>query len=103
MHRDSVSDDQWKAQFDEDIRRFDYANKLGEFATTGGGGGGDDYGGGSAYDAVEKKVQAAKAAESTYGAGTSAGMSTLLNAVQNGQVTTEQARQILKDNLSWSK
>ena len=103
VHRDSVSDDQWKAQFDEDIRRFDYANKLGEFATTGGGGGGDDYGGGSAYDAVEKKVQAAKAAESTYGAGTSAGMSTLLNAVQNGQVTTEQARQILKDNLSWSK
>ena len=107
VHRDTVSDDQWKAQFDEDIRRFDYANKLGEFANTGGvgGGGGGDYyaGGGSNYDAVEKKVQAAKAAQPTYGAGTSAGMSTLLNAVQNGQVTTEQARQILKDNLSWSK
>ena len=47
--RDSVSDDQWKAQFDEDIRRFNFANKLGEFAVApaaayyGGGGGG--YGG----------------------------------------------------------
>ena len=31
-HRDSVADDQWKAQFDEDLRRFNFANKLGEFA-----------------------------------------------------------------------
>lgn len=44
VHRDTVSDDQWKAQFDEDIRRFDYENKLGEFArrSSGGGGGGGD-------------------------------------------------------------
>ena len=50
VHRDSVSDDQWKAQFDEDIRRFDYANKLGEFAAQpvyyGGGGEEVYYGGG---------------------------------------------------------
>jgi hypothetical protein len=47
--RDSVADDQWKAQFDEDIRRFDFANGLGEFAVAAapaaaayyGGGGGD--------------------------------------------------------------
>lgn len=32
VHRDTVGDDQWKAQFDEDIRRFDFANGLGEFA-----------------------------------------------------------------------
>lgn len=30
--RDMVGDDQWLAQFQEDIRRFDYANHLGEFA-----------------------------------------------------------------------
>jgi hypothetical protein len=44
-----VADDQWKAQFDEDIRRFDFANGLGEFAVAAapaaaayyGGGGGD--------------------------------------------------------------
>jgi hypothetical protein len=48
VHRDTVSDDQWKAQFDEDIRRFDYANKLGEFApkASSGGGGGGGYTGG---------------------------------------------------------
>lgn len=33
-YRDLVGDDQWKAAFDEDIRRFDFANKLGEFAIT---------------------------------------------------------------------
>lgn len=38
-HRDSVADDQWKAQFDEDVRRFDFQNKLGEFAPVAGGGG----------------------------------------------------------------
>lgn len=31
-HRDSVADDQWKASFDEDLRRFNFANKLREFA-----------------------------------------------------------------------
>jgi hypothetical protein len=45
-HRDNVGDDQWKAQFDEDIRRFDFANKLGEFApVASAGGGGGWYGG----------------------------------------------------------
>lgn len=32
VYRDTVGDDQWKAQFDEDIRRFDFQNKIGEFA-----------------------------------------------------------------------
>lgn len=31
-YRDSIADDQWKASFDEDLRRFNFANKLGEFA-----------------------------------------------------------------------
>ena len=41
--RDTVGDDQWKAQFDEELRRFNFQNKLGEFAVApsrGGGGGG---------------------------------------------------------------
>lgn len=37
--RDQVSDDQWKAAFDEDIRRFDFENGLGEFAPVPGSGG----------------------------------------------------------------
>lgn len=32
VHRDTVADQQWQAQFDEDIRRFNFQNKLGEFA-----------------------------------------------------------------------
>jgi hypothetical protein len=39
-YRDAVTDDQWKAQFDEDIRRFDFANQLGEFAPVASAGGG---------------------------------------------------------------
>ena len=39
-YRDAVADDQWKAGFDEDVRRFDFDNKLGEFAPKGGPGGG---------------------------------------------------------------
>lgn len=44
--RDTVGDDQWKAQFDEDLRRFNFANKLGEFAPAPvvySGGGGEVY------------------------------------------------------------
>jgi hypothetical protein len=39
VYRDTVGDDQWKAQFDEDIRRFDFQNQLGEFAPVAGSGG----------------------------------------------------------------
>lgn len=45
QYRDAVADDQWKANFDEDLRRFNFANKLGEFApkASSGGGGGSYY------------------------------------------------------------
>lgn len=46
VHRDTVADDQWKAQFDEDIRRFNFQNKLGEFAVTPAA---VSYGGGGSY------------------------------------------------------
>ena len=47
--RDMVGDDQWMAQFQEDIRRFDFQHKLGEFAylaASGGGSGGSGSGSG---------------------------------------------------------
>ena len=41
--RDTVADQQWQAEFDEAVRQFNFANKLGEFAPvaspSGGGGG----------------------------------------------------------------
>lgn len=65
-YRDSVGDDQWKAQFDEDIRRFDFANKLGEFAVAapvGGGysGGSSGGGGGGGANIVYEAAKAAQA------------------------------------------
>lgn len=44
--RDQVSDSQWQAEFDEAVRQFNFANKLGEFAVTSSGGGGGVGGGG---------------------------------------------------------
>lgn len=58
IYRNTVGDDQWKAKFDEDIRRYDYKNKLGEFAVTPssvGDSGGTRTGGNSTY----KQMQAA--------------------------------------------
>jgi hypothetical protein len=53
QHRDTVADSQWQTQFDEsnrqwqavfdeDLRRFNYQNKLGEFAPVAGSGGYDE-------------------------------------------------------------
>ena len=38
--RDTVGDDQWKAQFDEDLRRWNYAHPAVSVSSGGGGGGG---------------------------------------------------------------
>ena len=50
--RDQVADQQWQKEYDEAVRQFNFANKLGEFApapvVSSVGGGGDD-GGGSNY------------------------------------------------------
>ena len=53
--RDTVGDDQWQAAFDEDIRRYDYEHKLGEFAGTGSGGGYGGYSGNGRKKSPEKK------------------------------------------------
>lgn len=38
--RDEVADSQWQAEFDEAVRQFNFANKLGEFAVQSSGSGG---------------------------------------------------------------
>ena len=45
--RDAALDRQWQAEFDEAVRQFNFANKLGEFAETVSSGGGGSSGGGS--------------------------------------------------------
>ena len=47
QYRDQVADQQWQAQWDENIRRYNFENGLGEFAPTGGGGDDEDSGSGT--------------------------------------------------------
>jgi len=50
QHRDQVADQQWQAQWDENIRRYNYEHGLGEFAeeeSSGGGGEDEDSGSGT--------------------------------------------------------
>ena len=51
--RDMVGDDQWMAQFQEDIRRYDFQHKLGEFASLASSGGSGS--GGSSGSRKKKK------------------------------------------------
>jgi hypothetical protein len=50
LYRDTVGDEQWKAQFEEDLRRYNFEHGLGEFAVAGGGGGEYDGGGSGGGD-----------------------------------------------------
>lgn len=64
-YRDDVGDDQWLAEFQEDVRRFDFANKLGEFASLAapsGGGGGKSSSGGTSTKKKKEKEETPKAA-----------------------------------------
>ena len=54
QYRDTVGDDQWKAQFDEDLRRFNLSMAM---AQSGGGGGGG--GGGGVYYAGPSDTEVA--------------------------------------------
>ena len=107
VHRDTVSDDQWKAQFDEDIRRFDFQNKLGEFApvaSSGGGGGyGGDYSGGggdSYYKEVEGNIKNLTNGMTYAQAIKSGAMQEISDASKAGMITTQQAQQLVKDYIS---
>ena len=69
--RDTVGDDQWKAQFDEDLRRYELARA--EAAGGGGGGGGGGSGGGGSRSS-----------------GKSAGYNDALYLVENSSTTSSQ-------------
>ena len=68
VYRDSVSDDQWKAQFDEDLRRFQMQWDDAHPSSSGGGGGGSGGGSssyrgnpnGGSYDLVAEATKLAK-------------------------------------------
>ena len=106
--RDAVSDDQWKAQFDEDIRRFELQQAMAGGGGSGGGGGGygggwSSWGGGSGggedydtsptstktYDVHTREGQLAIRSEAN--AATRA-------AYQSGAITKEQYDQEMKNN-----
>ena len=94
VHRDSVGDDQWKAQFDEDVRRYDYEHGLGEFAPVagagGGGGGGNGKGGGygSGYNDALTLVNYST---------TAAGQEKIIqHAYDTGQITKSGAQELAK-------
>jgi hypothetical protein len=106
QYRDTVGDDQWKAQFDEDLRRFNFANGLGEFAPahvaySGGGGGGDGVGGGlSNYKQVANELTKAGGVTGNYTQDISGDMATIRANVASGAITTDQARDLVKKYVS---
>ena len=101
VHRDTVGDDQWKAQFDEDVRRFDFENKLGEFAPVAGSGGGFDRGGGKKtnYDEVKKEVKATSDT-GNYVETVQANMATIRDAYNAGLINQKQANTLVKKYVS---
>lgn len=104
-YRDTVGDDQWKAQFDEDLRRFNFANGLGEFAPVassggGGGGGGDSGGGLSNYQQVANELTKAGGVTGNYTQDIGGDMATIRANVASGAITTDQARDLVKKYVS---
>lgn len=106
-YRDAVADDQWKANFDEDLRRFNFANKLGEFApkaSSGGGGysGGSGGGGGglSNYQLVANELKKGEGATGNYVNDINGDMATIRANVASGAITTDQARSLVQKYVS---
>jgi hypothetical protein len=96
QYRDTVGDDQWKAQFDEDLRRFNFANKLGEFAPaavaySGGGGGGEYIGGPAPKTNTVEKIYT----ESKKGGATARELDNYLKAaVSDGSISLKDATEL---------
>ena len=67
--RDQVTDSQWQKEFDEAVRQFNFANDLGEFASTSSGGGDDDGGGGTPTPQPKPQPQPQPQEEDTGGDG----------------------------------
>lgn len=113
QYRDAVGDDQWKAQFDEDLRRFNFANGLGEFAPVpaasssgGGGSSGSNYGYNpnpgydDDYKVVSNNLQALTNSSDRYVDVVQGGMEQIRAAVNAGMISTDQARELVKNNIS---
>lgn len=83
--RDTVADSQWQAEFDEALRQFNFANKLGEFAPKGGGGGGIVRVVGSPSPSPEEKKETFESSVADVLGPASA--DTIANAVNSGNAT----------------
>ena len=105
QYRDTVGDDQWKAQFDEDLRRFNFANGLGEFApvaVSGGGGGSYDSGGGGDdyYKEVKDNVKTLSDGKTYTEAIKGGTMAEIRDAYNAGMISTSQARDLVSKYVS---
>ena len=90
--RDTVADDQWKAQFDEDLRRFELQWAAAHPAAVGGGGyggGGSSSGGGGSYNLA---YEAAKLAQSD-------GLNSAMKYIESSGAS-QAAQQAAKDNAA---
>lgn len=98
VYRDTVGDDQWKAQFDEDLRRFNFQNKLGEFAPVASAGGGGGGGGGSSSSSRSSNQKSAGYADALYlvenSASKSSQESVIQNAYDKGYITQSEAKSL---------
>lgn len=65
VSRDKVADEQWQAEFDEAVRQFNFANKLGEFAVAAPVYSGGDDGGSSGGSSSKKTAANATTANET--------------------------------------
>ena len=98
VYRDTVGDDQWKAQFEEDLRRFNFQNKLGEFAPVASAGGGGGGGGGSSSSSRSSNKKSAGYADALYlvenSASKSSQESVIQNAYDKGYITQSEAKSL---------
>jgi hypothetical protein len=98
VYRDTVGDDQWKAQFEEDLRRFNFQNKLGEFAPVASAGGGGGGGGGSSSSSRSSNQKSAGYADALYlvenSASKSSQESVIQNAYDKGYITQSEAKSL---------
>lgn len=100
VYRDTVADAQWQAQFDEDLRRFNFQNKLGEFATNSGSGGGGGSSGGSSGSSNYQKVANELKATGDYAKDVQGDMATIRANVASGAISTSQAKKLVKNYVS---
>jgi hypothetical protein len=94
QYRDTVGDDQWKAQFDEDLRRFNFANQLGEFAPVAvPGGGGYDAGSDGSRSPAKPSAGYADALYLVENAASKASQESVIqNAYDKGYITQSEAK-----------